>query len=161
MEIGNFKSLYLTELQEARSLENQLAEALPGMRDIAEDSDLRQAIDDHLGETRKQLDRIETILGRHGADPSEHEDQSMQRLIAEGEKWAGMLDGALRDAALIASAQRIEHYEIAVYGTLAAWARQLGEDKDLEALLATLDEEKGADEKLTELAKREVNPSAR
>jgi len=160
MDISDFRDLYLKELQEARSVENQLVEALPRMKETARDPDLKQAIDDHLGETRAQLERIETILDRYGADPSEHEDQSMKRLIDEGEKWAGMLDGALRDAALIASAQRIEHYEIAVYGTLACWAKQLGEDEDLEALLATLDEEKGADEGLTELAKREVNPSA-
>jgi len=160
MDISDFRDLYLKELQEARSVERQLVEALPRMKETARDPDLKQALDDHLGETRAQLERIETILDRYGADPSEHEDQSMQRLIDEGEKWAGMLDGALRDAALIASAQRIEHYEIAVYGTLACWAKQLGEDEDLEALLATLDEEKGADEGLTELAKREVNPSA-
>jgi len=160
MDISDFRDLYLKELQEARSVENQLVEALPRMKQTARDPDLKQAIDDHLGETRAQLERIETILDRYGADPSEHEDQSMKRLIDEGEKWAGMLDGALRDAALIASAQRIEHYEIAVYGTLASWAKQLGEDEDLDALLATLDEEKGADEGLTELAKREVNPSA-
>jgi len=160
MDISDFRDLYLKELQEARSVENQLVEALPRMKETARDPDLKQAIDDHLGETRAQLERIETILDRYGADPSEHEDQSMKRLIDEGEKWAGMLDGALRDAALIASAQRIEHYEIAVYGTLASWAKQLGEDEDLDALLATLDEEKGADEGLTELAKREVNPSA-
>ena len=160
MDISDFRDLYLKELQEARSVENQLVEALPRMKETARDPDLKQALEDHLGETRAQLERIETILDRYGADPSEHRDQSMKRLIDEGEKWAGMLDGALRDAALIASAQRIEHYEIAVYGTLASWAKQLGEDEDLDALLATLDEEKGADEGLTELAKREVNPSA-
>ena len=161
MKVREFHDLYLKELQEAHSVERQLVDALPRMKSAASDPDLKQAIENHLGETRKQLERLGSIVKRHDADPSEHEDQSMRSLIAEEEKWAGMLNDSLRDAALIASAQRIEHYEIAVYGTLACWAKQLGHDEDLDVLLTILDEEKQADERLTELAKREVNPSAR
>jgi len=85
----------------------------------------------------------------------------MRRLIDESEKWAGMLaEGALRDAGLIASAQRIKHYEIAVYGTLATWAKQLGLNEDLAELRAILDQGKAADDELSALAKRYVNPSA-
>lgn len=84
----------------------------------------------------------------------------MQSLLQEAEKWAGMVkDPNLRDAGLIASAQRVEHYEIAVYGSLATWAKQLGWEQDLQALLG-LEEEKQADEKLSALAKRVVNPDA-
>lgn len=93
--------------------------------------------------------------------PDAHEDQSMRGLVAEGKKWALMLDDpALRDAALIASAQRIEHYEIAVYGTLACWAKQLELQDDLDTLLVILEQEKAADDALTECAKLEVNPKA-
>ena len=85
----------------------------------------------------------------------------MQAIVREAEKWAKMVqDPDLRDAGLIASAQRVEHYEIAVYGTLATWAKQLGLDEDERTLHANLDEEKRADEKLSALAKRIVNPDA-
>ncbi len=160
MTISNFRDMYLTELQEARSVEEQLVAALPRMREAASDPELQQAITDHLEETQAQLSRLESILERHGAAPTAHEDQSMRRLVSESEKWVGMLkEGALRDAGLIASAQRIEHYEIAVYGTLATWAKQLGLEEDLGSLLAILKQEKAADEALVRLAKRDVNPS--
>lgn len=161
MNIDDFREMYLKELQEARSVETQLIEALPRMKDVASSDELKLAIENHLGETRSQLDRVDMILKRHGVDTAEHNDQSMRTLVAESEKWAEMFDdAALRDAGLIASAQRIEHYEIAAYGTLTSWAKQLGLDEDLEALLTILDQEKAADEKLSELAKRDVNPGA-
>jgi ferritin-like metal-binding protein YciE len=85
----------------------------------------------------------------------------MQAMIQEAEKWAGMVqEPALRDAGLIASAQRVEHYEIAIYGTLATWAKQLGLQQDLQTLHEILDQEKQADTKLTDLAKANVNPTA-
>ncbi len=161
MNVSNLKDMYVAELQEARSLEEQLVDALPKMADKATDPGLKEGMTEHLGETRSHLQRVEDILERHGANPREHTDQSMQRLIGESEKWAGMVDDTnLRDAGLIASAQRIEHYEIAAYGTLACWAKQLGLKDDLETLLSILEEEKAADGKLSELAKREVNPEA-
>lgn len=161
MHITDFQEIYLKELQEARSVEAQLVEALPRMKAAASAADLKDALEAHLGETRAQLDRIHDILDRHKVDAREHEDQAMRAILSEAEKWIGMLDNpALRDAGLIASAQRIEHYEVAVYGTLATWAKQLGHDEDLSALLETLEQEKSADSKLSELAKREVNPEA-
>jgi ferritin-like metal-binding protein YciE len=85
----------------------------------------------------------------------------MQAMLQEAEKWASMVqDRDLRDAGLIASAQRVEHYEIAVYGSLATWAKQLGLDEDVQALLAILEEEKRTDERLSRLAKRMINPDA-
>ena len=161
MNITDFREMYLKELQEARSFESQLVEALPKMKEKATDDDLKKVIGAHLEETRSQLDQVEAILKRHGADGNKHTDQAMQSIIGEAEKWAGMIgDAALRDAGIIASAQRVEHYEIAVYGTLASWAKQLGHDEDLNALLAILDQEKAADGKLSELARREINPEA-
>lgn len=161
MNLDDFHQLYIAELQELRSVEDQLVQALPKMAQTARHAELKQGIQAHLEETRKQRDRLDEVLQRHGASPREHRDSSMQTILAEAEKWAGLIDDAdLRDAALIASAQRVEHYEIAVYGTVATWAKRLGRDDDLNTLLSILEEEKRTDEKLTELAKRVVNPDA-
>ena len=160
MKITTFRDLYLTELQEARSLEKQLVQAMPKLVEAASDAALKDVFNDDVSEVRAQVERLTALLEAHGVEPREHKDQSMQTILAEAEKWAGMIDDpALRDAALIASAQRVQHYEIAVYGSLAAWAKQLGLD-DLDTLLSILEEERAADAKLTELAKRSVNVEA-
>ena len=161
MNVDNFREMYIAELQELRSVEAQLVEALPKMADMASHPELKQAIQTHLEETRWQQSQLDEILRRHRVDPREHVDQAMQAMLKEAEKWAGMVpDQDLRDAGLIASAQRVEHYEIAVYGSLATWAKQLGLDEDLPALLDILEEEKRTDESLSRLAKRVVNPDA-
>ena len=161
MNVDNFREIYIAELQELRSVEAQLVEALPKMADMVSHPELKQAIQTHLEETRWQQSQLDEILRRHGVDPREHVDQAMQAMLKEAEKWAGMVpDQDLRDAGLIASAQRVEHYEIAVYGSLATWAKQLGLDEDLPALLDILEEEKRTDESLSTLAKRVVNPDA-
>lgn len=161
MNIKDLKDLYVAELQEARSVEAQLTEALPTMIEAASAGDLKRALEEHLGETRSQLGEMDAILQRHGADALEHRDQSMQSIISEAEKWTGMVDDpACRDAGLIASAQRVEHYEIAVYGTLTTWAKQLGLDEEAATLHAILDQEKAADGKLTRLGKGSVNAQA-
>jgi ferritin-like metal-binding protein YciE len=161
MNVDSFRDMYLAELQELRSVEAQLVSALPKMVDKASHPELKQAIQAHFDETRAQQARLDELLQRHGTEPREHVDQAMQAMLKEAEKWAGMVqDQDLRDAGLIASAQRVEHYEIAVYGSLATWAKQLGLDEDLQALLAILEEEKRTDDKLSTLAKRVVNPDA-
>jgi ferritin-like metal-binding protein YciE len=161
MNVDSFREMYIAELQELRSVEAQLIDALPKMAEFASHAELKQAIRTHLEETRSQQTRLDAILHRHGAEPREHVDQAMQAMLKEAEKWAGMVqDQDLRDAGLIASAQRVEHYEIAVYGSLATWAKLLGQENDLQALLSSLDEEKQADELLTGLAKRMINPDA-
>jgi ferritin-like metal-binding protein YciE len=161
MNVDNFRELYIAELQELRSVENQLVDALPKMVEAAQHPDLKQALQAHLNETRTQRERLDGLLQRQKADPREHQDQSMQAIVREADKWAKMVqDPDLRDAGLIASAQRVEHYEIAVYGTLTTWAKQLGFDEDQRTLHAILDEEKRADEKLTAIAKQVINPEA-
>jgi ferritin-like metal-binding protein YciE len=161
MNVDTFREMYIAELQELRSVEAQLVEALPRMADLASHPELKQSIRAHFDETRLQQDRLDEILRRAGAEPREHVDQAMRAMLQESEKWARMVeDPDLRDAGLIASAQRVEHYEIAVYGSLATWAKQLGLDQDMHALLRNMDEEKRADEKLSTLAKRVVNPDA-
>ena len=161
MNVNDFRQMYLAELQELRSVEDQLTAALPKMADMAQHAQLKQGILDHLQETRSQRDRLDEILKRHGMAAREHTDGSMQAIIREADRWAGMVsDPELRDAGLIASAQRVEHYEIAVYGTMATWAKQLGLNDDLQTLLVILEEEKRTDQKLSELAKRVINPDA-
>ena len=161
MNVTDFRQMYVTEVQELRSVEAQLVDALPKMAGVANHPELKQAIQSHLEETHSQRDRLDEILRRHGAAPREHMDQPMQAIVREAEKWARMVqDPDLRDAGLIAAAQRVEHYEIAVYGTLATWAKQLGLDEDERTLHAILEEEKRTDERLTGLAERIINPDA-
>jgi ferritin-like metal-binding protein YciE len=161
MNVTSLRDLYIAELQEIHSVEGQLIEALPRMAGVSGHPELKQGIQTHLEETRAQQSRVEEILRRHSAEPREHVDQAMQAMLQEAEKWASMVqDQNLRDAGLIASAQRVEHYEIAVYGSLATWAKQLGLDDDLQVLLAILEEERRTDERLSRLAKRMINPDA-
>jgi ferritin-like metal-binding protein YciE len=161
MDLSNFRELYKAELQEACSLESLLVQALPEMIEAAHNPDLNQAIRTHLDETRGHQQKLEEALRRHGKEPREHTDQSMQAMLREAEKWASMVhEPGLRDAGLIASAQRVEHYEIAVYGTLATWAKHLGLEDDMKMLLGILGQEKHADDTLTSLAKKDVNPHA-
>jgi ferritin-like metal-binding protein YciE len=161
MDVNDFRQMYVTELQELRSVEDQLVQALPKMIGLVQNAQLKQAIQVHLDETKSQRDRLDGILARHGARAREHQDGSMQAIVREAERWAKMVsDADCRDAGVLASAQRVEHYEIAVYGTLATWAKQLGLDEDQQTLHAILEEEKRADEKMTGLAKRVVNPEA-
>ncbi|QRM34072.1 ferritin-like domain-containing protein [Microvirga sp. VF16] len=161
MTVTGLRDLYMAEFQEIRGIEEQLVEALPKMADVAGHPELKQGIQTHLEETRAQQSRVEEILRRHNAEPRKHIDQAMQAMLQEAEKWASMVqDRDLRDAGIIASAQRVEHYEIAVYGSLATWAKQLGLDEDVQALLAILEEEKRTDERLSLLAKCTINPDA-
>ncbi len=161
MKITSFKDMYVAELQELFSMESQLAEALLRMIDAAGNASLKQALTRHREETLEQRQRLERLLAKHQARAGEHTDQAMQALIRETEKMMGMLEGAdLRAAGLIASAQKLEHYEIAAYGTAAALAGQLDLRDEQRMLHDSLVEEKNADATLTTLAKREINPSA-
>jgi ferritin-like metal-binding protein YciE len=158
MHIGDFREMYIEALVETRSVEIQLIEALGKVPDHAANPDLKQILASHLDETRTHKERLDRILERHNAQEQDHIDQSMQAIIRETEKWVGMIDSPdLRDAALIASCQCIAHYEIADYGTLSTWAKELGLHEDQQALYASLQEEKKADEALTALAKRNIN----
>ena len=161
IQLSGFRDLYISELQEARSLETILAEALPKMARAASAEELKRAFDDHTGETREHLEVVEAMLRRLDAADTQHVDQSIQSLAQESEKMAGMIEaGPLRDAALIASAQRIEHYEMAVYGTLATYARQLGLPEDEQLLAEILEEERDTDDRLSTIAEGLVNPAA-
>jgi ferritin-like metal-binding protein YciE len=161
MQLNSFRDMYIAELQELVSVEEQLAESLLRMAGVASHPSLKDALIHHRDQTQMQKERLESILQRHGANPTAHTDQAMQALVSETEKMLGMLKGNdLRDAGLIASAQNLEHYEIAAYGTAAALAGQLDLRDDQRMLHESLDEEKQADVLLTKLAKGEVNRDA-
>jgi ferritin-like metal-binding protein YciE len=161
MEITTFKDMYISELQELADVEGQLLESLPRMAEVASHANLKNALLHHRRQTEIQRERLVSILEKHGASPSVHTDQAMQALVNETEKMLAMLKGNdLRDAGLIASAQKLEHYEIAAYGTAAALAGQLDLRDDQSVLHASLEEEKRADLTLTQLAKGEVNRDA-
>src|SRR6266446_7431054 len=161
MKINNFRDMYIAELQELVSVESQLSDALLRMAGAAAHPSLKDLLVHHHGETETQKQRLVTILQKHGADPAAHTDQAMQALVNETKKMLAMLTGDdLRDAGLIGSVQKLEHYEISAYGTAAALAGQLDLRDEQKMLHRSLDEEKRTDERLTQLAKREVNPDA-
>jgi ferritin-like metal-binding protein YciE len=161
MEIRTFRDMYLAELQELASVEQQLADALLRMAKMASHPSLRAALERHQRETIMQEERVRAMLQKHGAGAEQHTDQAMQALIRETEKMSVILKHHyLRDAGLIASAQKLEHYEIAAYGSVAALAGQLNLREDQRLLHGALDEEKRADELLTALAKGEINQDA-
>jgi ferritin-like metal-binding protein YciE len=154
MQITTFKDLYIAELQEMRRLEGQLEEAFVRMAEVASNPTLKSTL-------MAQEQRLWSILSRLDANPRAHTDEAMQALVGEAEKMLTMVKGNdLRDAAMIVSAQKIGHYQIAAYGTAAALAGQLDLRDDQRTLHQSLEEEKGADEALTQLAKGEVNHDA-
>ena len=153
MKLGSLEDVFVHELNDLYSAEDQLIEALPKMAQAASNDELKQAFEHHLEETRDHRDRIQEIFGQLGKRRSGAECEAMKGLIAEGEgviKSSG--DATAKDAALIAAAQRVEHYEIAAYGTAKTLAGELelSEAKDL--LDQTLDEESNADKLLTKIA---------
>lgn len=157
----DFKSLMIEALQDAYSAETQLIEALPEMAEAAQSPTLRQAFEDHLAQTRGHVERLERAAELLDADPEGEECEAMEGLTAEAEEIMDDHDeGPVRDAALIGAAQKVEHYEIATYGTLHAMAKAAGMQEVADLFAQTLAEEKTADEKLTLLAEREVNPAA-
>ena len=161
MQMKTFKDMYIAELQELVSVESQLDVALKRMVDAALHASLKRELNRHREETKAQSKRLQSILQNHGAKLRAHTDQAMEALINETEKMLSLLEGDdLRDAGLIASAQKLEHYEIAAYGTAAALAGQLELRDDQRMLHDSLEEERKVDAALTKLAKGEVNRDA-
>ena len=160
MPTDGLKELYIDELKDLYSAENQLLKALPKMAKAASSSDLREGFKGHLEQTRGHVDRLEKIFKSLGTSPKGKKCMGMEGLVKEGsEVMQEDFDEALMDAALIGAAQRVEHYEIAAYGTVSEFARVLGEEKHVSLLNETLEEEKETDEKLTSLAK-DINMQA-
>jgi ferritin-like metal-binding protein YciE len=152
---------FVHELKDIYSAEKQLVRALPKMAKAASSEQLKAAFEEHLEVTEEQVGRLEQVFEALDVSSRGPKCEGMAGLIEEGSTiMEEKAEPAVMDAALIAAAQKVEHYEIATYGTLVTWARQLGEDKLADILHQTLDEEKETDVKLTELAESEINVEA-
>jgi ferritin-like metal-binding protein YciE len=161
MPLDSLHDLYVNELKDLYSAENQLLKALPKMAKAADAPELKAAFEEHLEVTRGQVARLETIFADLGVSPKGKKCKAMEGLIEEGKELLEEdADPAVRDAALISAAQKVEHYEMAGYGCVRTYARRLGYQEAAELLQATLDEEGEADEKLTELAETVINVEA-
>jgi ferritin-like metal-binding protein YciE len=161
MKVTTLDELLEDELKDIYSAETQLIKALPKMVKAAESNDLRAAFEKHLEQTRVHVERIEEICNDLKTTPRGKNCAGMEGLIKEGEEIIqSNVQSEPKQAALIGAAQRVEHYEIAAYGTARAHARQLGYLKAVELLSKTLDEEKETDKKLTKVAENRVNVKA-
>jgi len=161
MAIKNLNELFLHELKDVYDAEQQLVEALPRMAESATDPELAEAFRDHLSETEGHVNRLEQVFAAMGEEPEAETCEGMKGLLEEGnELLAEDAEPTVKDAALISAAQRVEHYEIAAYGTLRIWAATMGMDEVLQLLADTLEEEKTADQKLTIIAEGSVNIEA-
>jgi len=159
--LNNFDDLFTHQLQDVYDAENQLIDALPKMSAAAGTPELKQAFDTHLMETKVHAQRLEDVFRKLGKDAERTTCPAMKGLIKEGsETISATGDQKVKDAALIASAQRVEHYEIAAYGTLRTLAKTVGLNDVAAILQQTLDEEGATDKKLTRIAEAFVNQKA-
>ena len=160
-QISNAKEMYAGGIQMLHSVESQIEQALPAMIEKAKHQELKQGLQMHLEQTRQQRQRLEPILQRCGAQPGQLQDQAFRAMVQDGEQFvSSVTDPNLTDAAIIAVAQKVEHYEMAYYGTVATMAGMMGMADEQKVLHQTLEEEKQTDAKLSELAKSVVNKEA-
>jgi ferritin-like metal-binding protein YciE len=161
MKIETLEDLFVEQIEDLYDAEKRLVKALPKMAEASTSIQLRQAFESHLMQTRGHVDRLEQIFRAMNKPAKAETCDAMKGLISEGEGIIDHIDeSVLRDAGLIAAANRVEHYEIAAYGSARAFAETLGMAGAVSLLQQTLQEEKEADEKLTGLAKTEVNEEA-
>jgi len=161
MKLDSLHALYIEQLQDLYSAETQLLVALPKMAKAATNPDLTKGFEEHLTQTKEHARRLETIIKGHGEKVGGVTCKGMEGLVKEGDEMIKAKgDNAVRDAGLIASAQRVEHYEIAGYGTVCTYAEQMNHTDDLMVLRQTLAEEKATDARLTQVAERAVNLQA-
>jgi ferritin-like metal-binding protein YciE len=160
-EAGTLHDAFIEELRDTYDAERQLTKALSKLAKAASNPQLRDAFETHLEETRGQVDRLEQVFASLDEKVRGKHCEGIAGIIEEGKTIMGEdFDEATMDACLIAAGQRAEHYEMAAYGTLVAWARAMGHDEAATLLQETLDEEKAADEKLSELAEGGINQGA-
>ena len=153
--------LFVHQLRDIYYAEKQIVQALPEMIEKAKDPGLKQGFEAHLGETKDHVKRLEQVFKMHGVEAKGVECPAIDGIIEEADGIAGeVADKKVLDAALITAAQAVEHYEITRYGTLIAWAKQLGRPDCASMLQENLEEEKAADSKLTALAERNINVKA-
>jgi ferritin-like metal-binding protein YciE len=156
--IKTLDDLFVHTLQDVYYAEQKITKALPKMTEKVTDPELRQAFQAHLGETKNQVKRLEQVFQMHGESPRAVTCPAIDGIVEEADEILGdTRDPEVLDAAALAAAQAVEHYEIARYGTLIAWARQLGRNDCASVLQQTLEEEKATDRKLTTIAESRVN----
>ena len=161
MKITSLNDLYVEELRDLYSAETQIVKALPKMAKAATHEELRTAFEEHLEQSKEHVERLEQIFESLDESPKGKKCKGLQGLVEEAEELMGEeMPPNVLDAGLIAAAQRVEHYEIAVYGTLCTFAELLGRDEDHDLLGQTLEEEKEADSRLTEIAESAINVEA-
>jgi ferritin-like metal-binding protein YciE len=160
-DIKTMDDLFVHTLRDIYYAEKQIVQALPEMIDKASDPQLKQGFQTHLGETKNHVMRLEQVFKLHRKEPRMVDCPAIDGIIDEAEEVVGEVeDKSVLDAALIAAAQAVEHYEITRYGTLIAWAKELGRNDCATLLQQNLDEEKAADKKLTAMAESKVNRRA-
>ncbi|PYJ14884.1 MAG: ferritin-like domain-containing protein [Verrucomicrobia bacterium] len=161
MKLETLKTLYIDELRDLYNAENQLVKALPKMAKAASSEELQDAFEKHLEQTKSHVDRLEEVFEEIGEKPKGKTCKAMKGLIAEGSEILKE-DGeeSVIDAGIIVAAQKVEHYEIASYGSVRTFAQLLGKDRSADLLQRTLDEESEANEVLNKLAEDIVNPEA-
>jgi ferritin-like metal-binding protein YciE len=160
-DITTMNDLFVHQLQDIYYAEKQILKALPKMIEKATDASLKQGLKAHLAETETHVKRVEQVFQMHGAEAKGVDCPAIDGIIEEAEEVAGdVADKEVLDAAIIAAAQAVEHYEMTRYGTLVAWAKQLGRNDCASVLAKNLDEEKAADKKLTALAESKINMKA-
>jgi len=153
VKINSLQDLYVDQLRDLYDAENQLVKTLPKLAEESSSDELREGFEEHLEQTRGHVQRLEQIFERLGEKPKGKKCKAMEGLIKEGsETLEEDMQEDTKDAGIIAAAQRVEHYEIAAYGTVRTWADLLGRDDDANLLEETLEEEKETDQKLTQLA---------
>jgi ferritin-like metal-binding protein YciE len=153
MKLENLQQLYLKELRDLYDAENQITDALPKLIDAANNSELKNALQEHLNVTQTQIARLEQIFQMLNEKPSGETCKGMKGVIKEGDEIVSAGgDPATVDAGIISAAQRVEHYEMAGYGTVRTYAKLLGRDQHAQLLQQTLDEEEEADQTLTQIA---------
>jgi ferritin-like metal-binding protein YciE len=159
--MGTLHDAFIDELRDMYDAEQQLTKALPKMAKAVHSPELRAALEAHLKETRGQITRLEKVFGSLDEKVRGKHCDGIAGIIEEGKSiMEEDFDESTMDACIIAAGQRAEHYEMAAYGTLAAWARAMGHEDAADLLQATLDEEKAADEKLTAIAESGINETA-
>lgn len=152
-DFPNLRELYTAQLRYLLSAENQIVDGLPKMIEHAQEAQLKQAFQSHLQETRTHVARLQRLLTDLMNDATDKKDSILAAIVSSGENITRESDpGAIRDAGLIASAQKVEHYEMASYGSARDWAEQLGLTEHAQILQQTLNEEKHADKLLTEIS---------
>lgn len=159
--MANLEEAFVEELKDLLHAERQITKALPRMAKKAENPQLRKAFEEHLKQTEEQISRLEQVFELLGKPARAKKCDGMEGIISEGKEVMQEAEEDVVDAVLIAAAQKVEHYEIASYGTVCTWAEELGcEKKVIDLLKRTLSEEKETDEKLTQLATTRANQEA-